>query len=424
MVVLHRRGLAPLVALLTALALLALLAGCVRGSGAANSPLPANAADVHAVATALAQSQLANGASNSPVAVTDTTAVSGTGALTDTLTLTDTGSLTNTATTQTIGHISQAQALGISPDRVPTPVPTPAPQPTPVNLSQTENILVLGTDTRNGWNAWRTDSIMIVAIDRAAKQVGIISIPRDLYVDIPTYGPERINAADYVGEKTHYPGGGPALAMKTVELATGIPTQHYALLQQDGLVKLVDALGGVTVTLDCPLYEMAPEPHAPGGYVQFTLPAGPNFLDGIAAKKFVTYRYIQSNFGRERRQQQLLWAIRNRALRGDVLPRIPQLLEAVQGLLITDLSLPDIIGLGALGMQLKPSDVHSSNIGPELLADYTTPAGAMVLRLRSRATLRAHLAQLFQSKILSDVGKPAASGCPAAPRGFVDLSGK
>ncbi len=76
-------------------------------------------------------------------------------------------------------------------------------------LDKTENILVLGQDQRPGWESWRTDSIMVLAIDHERGQVGIISIPRDLYVDIPTYGSERINITDYVGEKTGYPGGGP-----------------------------------------------------------------------------------------------------------------------------------------------------------------------------------------------------------------------
>ncbi|HEX9115041.1 MAG TPA: LCP family protein, partial [Anaerolineae bacterium] len=213
-----------------------------------------------------------------------------------------------------------AVAAPLTPLATLTIMNTPTPGPTPQSLARTENILVLGTDTRSNMTAWRTDSIMVVAIDRTAGQVGIMNIPRDLWVNVPTYGQERINAADYIGEKTHYPGGGPALVGKIVQNLFGVPTQHWVRIQQDGIIKLVDALGGVEVNLDCPLYEAVPDSHSPSGYRKFVLPAGKNFLDGPTAKEFVTFRYMTSGFGRERRQQQLIWAIRNRALRGDVLP--------------------------------------------------------------------------------------------------------
>ena len=125
-------------------------------------------------------------------------------------------------------------------------------------LEYTDNYLVLGADQRPGWESWRTDSIMVVAIDPKTEQVGIISIPRDLYVDIPGYGKERINSVDYIGEKKKYPGGGPALAARVISDTLGIPIQHHVRIEMEGLVRLVDALGGVDVTLDCPLYERTP----------------------------------------------------------------------------------------------------------------------------------------------------------------------
>jgi len=299
-----------------------------------------------------------------------------------------------------------------------------APLATPQTLDRTENILVLGTDTRPGDGVWRTDSIMIVAIDRQARQVGIVSIPRDLYVNIPGYGKERINAADYIGERTHRPGGGPGLVGQVLQDTLAIPTQHYVRLQQDGLVQLIDALGGVTLTLDCPLYEMTPAGGAKGKYTRFSLPAGPVFLDGVTAKKFATFRYVTSNFSRQRRQQQLIWAVRDRALRGDVLPRLPQMLQAMSGALSTDLPLPDILALANLGIGLRAQDVHALNLGPELFRDYTTPKGAMVLLVRDPKTMKAATTQLFASKPLSEAGKPAAAGCPRPPRGFPDLTPK
>jgi LCP family protein required for cell wall assembly len=286
-------------------------------------------------------------------------------------------------------------------------------------LERTENILVLGADQRPGWEAWRTDSIMVVAIDAKYQQVGVISIPRDLYVEIPDYGKERINAVDYIGEKKKAPGGGPALAARVVSDSLGIPTQHYARIQMDGLAQLIDALGGVTVTLDCPLYERTPNDSAPAGYVEWTLPAGQVWLDGDAARKFVTYRYVTADFGRIQRQQQLIWAIRNRALQGNIIPRIPELWRAFSDMFTTDLSLMDVIRLANMGIKLKPGDVHGMMIGRGVVRDFTTERGEMVLVVSSQADLDAAKEQLFMGKPLeqlgrSEPGKPKE--CPPPPK--------
>ncbi len=286
-------------------------------------------------------------------------------------------------------------------------------------LERTENILVLGADQRPGWEAWRTDSIMVVAIDAAAQQVGIISIPRDLYVDVPGYGKERINAVDYIGEKKKVPGGGPGLVARVISKTLGIPTQHYARIQMDGLARLIDALGGVTVTLDCPLYERTPNDALPAGYEEWVLPAGTVWLTGDDARKFATYRYVTSDFGRIQRQQQLIWAIRNRALQADILARIPELWRAFSDMFVTDLSLMDVIRLASLGIRLKPSDVHGLVLGYGVLRDHTTERGEMVLVIGDKDDLLVAKEQLFMGKPLaqlgrSEPGKPKE--CPPPPK--------
>ncbi len=286
-------------------------------------------------------------------------------------------------------------------------------------LEHTENILVLGADQRPGWEAWRTDSIMVVAIDAPARQVGIISIPRDLYVEVPGYGKERINAVDYIGEKKKVPGGGPGLVAQVISETLGIPTQHYARIQMDGLARLIDALGGVTVTLDCPLYERTPNDALPAGYEEWVLPAGTVWLNGDDARKFATYRYVTSDFGRIQRQQQLIWAIRNRALQADVLPRIPELWRAFSDMFVTDLSLVDVIRLASFGVKLKPSDVHGLVLGYGVLRDYITEHGEMVLVIGDEADLVVAKEQLFMGKPLAQLGRlePGQSQeCPPPPK--------
>jgi LCP family protein required for cell wall assembly len=312
------------------------------------------------------------------------------------------------------------------PDATSTPVPdamsTPVPAPTslPVFLDHTENLLILGTDQRGDGGSWRTDTIMVVAIDYQNQQVGIISIPRDLWVDIPGYGMARINQADYLGEARKYPGGGPALTGKLIQEVFGIPTQHWVRLKYYGLPRLVDTLGGVTVHLDCPLFERTPDPAVPGRYLDWSLPAGDVTLDGATAKKFATYRYLTNDSGRARRQQQLIWAIRDRALQLDMVPKIPELWAALSSVFSTDLSLLDVVRLARLGAALQPGTVHSLVLGMEVMANYITPSGAWVLLVRDRPKMESEIAGLFAARPLAELmhNQGPNGQCPPPPRNF------
>ena len=307
-----------------------------------------------------------------------------------------------------------AAALGLKQAAAPVVAPS-----APVDLTRTENILVLGSDNRPDLDSWRTDSIMVVVIDPKIGQVGIVSIPRDLYVEVPGYskGKERLNAVAYIGEVLDYPGGGAALVSRVVEEQLGIPTQHYVILHQDGLIKLVDALGGVTVNLDCPLYEATPDAKSPGGIRTFILPAGPVQLDGATAKKFATYRYVETDFGRTRRQQQLIWAIRNRVLEANLLPKIPELWRALSDTFTTDLDLPVVLKLARLASRLQARDVHGMQVGDDMIDWYTTSEGWQVLVLKDKALVQEKLAGLFSSQSLSQTGKggTATGECPPSP---------
>jgi LCP family protein required for cell wall assembly len=271
-----------------------------------------------------------------------------------------------------------------------------------------------------------TDSIMLVAIDIEHAQVGILSIPRDLWVDVPGWGKDRINSAYFLGDYTKYPGGGPALARKVAEQTLGIPIQNYALIQMDGMAKLVDAIGGVTVTLDCPLYEQTPDPKNQKKMLNWYLPAGDVNLDGATAKKFTTYRYLSSDFARTQRQQQLIWAIRNKALHSDIITRIPQLWSALSGTFSTDLNVLDVVRLAKLGTELKPQNVHGAALDRDVVQNTTTSGGASVLTIKDAATLQKRLDTLFAGKSLSELGQSqAGSGaCPPPPPGFPELRPK
>ena len=298
----------------------------------------------------------------------------------------------------------------------PTPTatltPTPSATPVPKTIRETDNYLILGIDPRPGDLAWRTDTIMIAAVDHESNQIGIVSIPRDLWVDIPGYGMGRINQADFLGESNKYPGGGPALVGKIIEDVLGVPTQHWVRIKQEGLVELVDALDGVDITLNCPLYELTPHPTKPGQYETFELPAGVNHLDGAAAKKFATFRYNSNDFYRGQRQQQLIWAIKERALQMDAITKLPQLWRALQHTFQTDLGLLDAIRLARVGAALDAAAIHGLTFSNQAIV-YAEVGGAQVLRVGDQARLEEELNGVFAQKSIAEQGKIGSNAnCP------------
>lgn len=296
----------------------------------------------------------------------------------------------------------------------PTATPTPAPTKAPKSLQETDNFLVLGMDARPGDMAWRTDTIMVVAVDYDAEQVGIFNIPRDLWIDIPTLGPGRINQADYHGENAKYPGGGPALVGKIIEDIFGVQTKHWVRIKQEGLVETVDALGGVDITLDCPLHEITPDPKDPNGFVKFDLPAGKNHLDGATAKKFATYRYNSNDFYRGQRQQQLIWAIKERALQVDAITRLPQLWTALKHTFETDLGILDVIRLARIGANLKASQIHGLTFSTTAIA-YAEVGGAQVLKIADHDLLMKELGTLWQGPSIAAQGRIGSNAKCATP---------
>ena len=313
-----------------------------------------------------------------------------------------------------------ASAETATPPAASTVTATAPPTLDPTRLRRTENYLVLGADVRPGPWLLHTDSMMLVAIDKETEQVGVLSIPRDLWVEIPGWGMDRINKAYFLGDYTKYKGGSPALAKATVEKTLGVPIHHVVLIKMAGLAQLVDALGGITVKLDCPLYEQTPDPKNQNKMLNWSLPAGEVELNGEDAHKFATYRYLTTDFGRAQRQQQLIWAIRNRAKSLDIVPRIPQLWTALGGAFKTDLSVLDALRLARFGLELDATEVTGASLAPDVTKPHRTKGGAQVLVIKDKASLNKRLGEMFTARPLAELGKVEGE-CPPAPRGFKPL---
>ena len=200
-------------------------------------------------------------------------------------------------------------------------------------------------------------------------------------------------------------------------MTLGVPIAHVVLIKMDGLEQLVNALGGVTVHLDCPLYEQTPDPTNPERLLNWTLPAGEVTLNGADARKFATYRYLTSDFGRAQRQQLLIWAIRNRAKSLDIVPRIPELWSTLSKTIKTDLNVLDIIGLSRLALSLESGSVRGTALDRDVTRSFITKGGASVLVIKDHESLNRRLGELFTARPLADLGSTRGK-CPPPPPGF------
>ncbi|MEM7127745.1 MAG: LCP family protein [Chloroflexota bacterium] len=293
--------------------------------------------------------------------------------------------------------------------------------PVPPSWTNTENLLILGTDKREGDPVWRTDVIMVVGLDEEQGRAALFSIPRDLYINIPGSRPARINTVDYLGERILWvEGGGPALLSHVIQRHVGIPTQKWVRLNMNGIVDLVDAIGGVTVHLECPLYEPILN-LTTNQWEYFTLPAGDVELDGEDAAWFTRLRLHGSDIGRSQRQRQLLWAIRNQALNTNLLLRLPELWNAFGNIYETDIGLFEMMQMAGAGLSLGANDIHSGGLRLTDLETVTTEGGAQVLRIANPEQILAIAENVWQAPSVAGSIQTSESSesvvCPPEPVG-------
>jgi LCP family protein required for cell wall assembly len=296
-----------------------------------------------------------------------------------------------------------------------------APLPTgdgpPFVWSETENYLILGTDRRDNVDNWRTDTIIVVGLDRKLARAAVLSIPRDLYLEIPNYGSGRINQVDYIGERVlKVPGGGPALMSTVLSDTFGIQTHHWVRFEMTGFRDIVDAVGGVTVHLDCPFYEPILNLDT-NTWEYFTLPAGDVYLDGEAAYWFVRLRLRESDIGRSRRQRQFLWALREQAMSQNLLLRFPELWTAFRDSFTTDLSLFELIELGRFGLSLDPANVRAGGITLRELQSAVTASGASVLIITDPDRVMAVVNGIWDAPAMVDTNRQDVETCAPLPVG-------
>jgi LCP family protein required for cell wall assembly len=226
------------------------------------------------------------------------------------------------------------------------------------------NILLLGTDdSPERGSVGRTDTIILATIIPLQPYVGMLSIPRDLWVSVPNVGEQRINTAYFFAEAAQ-PGSGAGAALQTIRNNFGISVHYYAVIHMLGLTSVVDTLGGVDINLDSPMSEF---------------PAGPQHLNGSEALAFVRERSSSDDFSRMVRTQILLSAVVKKVLYPSNWLSLPRLILSLTEVVDTNIPVWQWPRLLFALLRAFLFGIDSQTITREMVTPFQTSQGAQVL---------------------------------------------
>ena len=219
---------------------------------------------------------------------------------------------------------------------------------------------IAGDRKINGGNDL-ADAIMLVSLKPSTKQAAIVSVPRDLYLNIGHFGVHRLNAAHDLGYKMGYRGGGPGLLMDTVSSIVHQPIDGYARIDFKAFEKIIDDLGGVDIFVYRPFHDFL---------FNDTFEQGWQHMNGDRALRYARYRYVRgaegNNFARELRQQQVLTAVKKKLqhLTAAQAMRLIGSATTVSKYTSTNLSTGDMISLYRAFHDLPQGNIRHVSLAP------------------------------------------------------------
>lgn len=249
------------------------------------------------------------------------------------------------------------------------------------------NVLLLGIGGKRHDGPYLSDTIIIASIKPSTHTLALISIPRDLVVNIPQYGWRKINEVDSYGEMIKE-GAGAEFARQTLSTLFDIPLHYVVRIDFSGFEKIVDTLGGLEITVDNSFTDYT-YPTANYKYQTVGFKAGPQMMDGATALKFVRSRHsINSNegsdFARSKRQQKVIIALKEKLLSFSFLSNPQKISAVIQDLedsLATNIQGWELMRLALLARQIQGDTVINTSIdGASGLVYDDVIEGAYVLR--------------------------------------------
>jgi LCP family protein required for cell wall assembly len=247
------------------------------------------------------------------------------------------------------------------------------------------NVLLLGIDARPGEKDARTDSMILVSIDRDTKKIALVSIPRDTLVEIPGYGKNKINTANALG--------GAELARETVETLLGIEIPYFVKTNFEGFKEIVDTLGGVELDVEKRMHYPAED---------IDLKPGLQRLDGYNALAYVRFRYdALGDISRTERQQKFLTVLAKETLQASNIIKAPILIPQIMKALETNLGVSDAIFLMRVASNLDSNNIVTATL-PGSFYNYK---GASFWKV-DESKVKIVLNELFQGLKLATVSGP------------------
>jgi len=245
--------------------------------------------------------------------------------------------------------------------------------------TQPFTVLLLGSDDDSKFAAdqYNTQSMILVRVDPAGKQVTMLSIPRDLWV--PIAGQRGVGKID-----TAYQTGGVDAAIATVQQNFQVHIDDYVWIGLKGLIKLIDTMGGVNLVVTNPVmddfYPADINTSSPYGYYRVALLPGPVHLDGVHALQYVRSRHgdLRGDFARSERQQELLLAMKAQAKHLNI-ANLPDLATAMSGEVKTSISLQRMRQLFSVLDQYNTGSLQRVLLGPPYTSDGWAGGQSVVL---------------------------------------------
>lgn len=236
------------------------------------------------------------------------------------------------------------------------------------------NVLFIGSDSR-GADQGRSDSLMIAHYDKKTKKPKLVSLMRDTYVDIPGHGKNKINAA--------YSYGGPELVRQTVEENFGVKCNYYVVTNFDSFAKIIDVLAPDGIEIDAEK-DMSEN-------IDANIKAGKQKMDGHTLLQYARFRHdAEGDFGRVRRQQQVLSAVKEQAITATSIFKMPSVLGTVQGYTSTDLPTSLVLKTGTDFVLGRTDDLKTLTVPVKGTWENQRIAGAgSVLRINISANQKA-----------------------------------
>jgi len=250
--------------------------------------------------------------------------------------------------------------------------PEPTPNPGVVDFETGSSVklyMVLGSDFRPD-AGYRTDIILLVALDQNSGKISLVSFPRDLWVAIPGYGEQRINTIMQLG--------GFQLLANTLQANFGVYPTQYAMIDMEGFLRVIDVLGGITIETDSYTADACETSLDPDRWCE----VGPGTvdLDSQWALWYVRARYNSSDFDRMRRTQEVVQAVIKKTISPAGMLNVPQLVQIYDSEVESNISTDQILSMTQLGLDFDTSqDIRRFTIGPDQVTSWQTQDGAAVL---------------------------------------------